>query len=129
MFEQLNVIRMAQAMAAHAGNRQALIARNVANADTPGFRALDLPSFSTTYAETMGGDAMRSTRPGHLVTAAAEAVPMPRAEKGTTAPNGNSVSLEAEMVNAAEVEQQHDLALAIYRSASDLIRTSLGRGR
>jgi flagellar basal-body rod protein FlgB len=129
MFEQLNVIRMAQAMAAHAGSRQALIARNVANADTPGFRALDLPSFANTYAATMGEDAMRSTRPAHLATSTAEALPKPRANKGAMAPSGNSVSLEAEMVSAAEVEQQHDLALAIYRSATDLIRASLGRGR
>jgi flagellar basal-body rod protein FlgB len=42
-------------------------------------------------------------------------------------PNGNTVSLETEMVRAVEVKQQHDMALAVYRTVSDIVRTSLGR--
>jgi flagellar basal-body rod protein FlgB len=46
---------------------------------------------------------------------------------GAASPNGNSVSLEAEMVKAVDVKQQHDMALSIYRSVSEIIRASLGR--
>ena len=45
----------------------------------------------------------------------------------TGSPNGNTVSLEGEMVKAAEARQSHDMALAIYRSTSDLMRTALGK--
>ena len=45
MFEKLELTRMAQALAAHAGARMAVIAQNVANADTPGYKAKDLPDF------------------------------------------------------------------------------------
>ena len=42
-------------------------------------------------------------------------------------PNGNNVSLEGEMLSAAGVRKDHDLALTIYRSSLGLFRTSLGR--
>ena len=127
MFEKLELTRMAQAMAAQAGARMGLIARNVANADTPGFKAMDMPSFAETYADD--GGHMRATRPGHSTGADASMTPLPRRDKGAAAPNGNSVSLETEMVKSAGARQDHEMALAIYRNTSDIIRASLGRSR
>ncbi len=125
MFEKLELVRMAQAMAAHAGARQGEIARNIANADTPGFKARDLPPFAEVYEAPEG---LRATRPGHLApgeASGAEAVA--RHSRSAASPNGNTVSLESEMVAAVEVQQQHEMALAIYRNASDILRASLGR--
>jgi flagellar basal-body rod protein FlgB len=45
----------------------------------------------------------------------------------TTAPNGNSVSLEREMMRAAETRQSHDMALAVYGTARGILRAALGR--
>jgi flagellar basal-body rod protein FlgB len=42
-------------------------------------------------------------------------------------PNGNDVSLDLQMQKAVEARQTHEMALAIYRSTSAIIRTSLGR--
>ncbi|MDT8857992.1 FlgB family protein [Paracoccaceae bacterium Fryx2] len=126
MFEKLEMVRMAQAMAAHAGARQEAIARNVANADTPGYKAVDLPAFAKAYAPP--GGSMRATRPAHLTASDRTMDLTPRVQGGAASPNGNSVSLEGEMVKAVEVRQQHDMALAIYRSTSKILRTSLGRG-
>ncbi|MDZ4093325.1 MAG: FlgB family protein [Paracoccaceae bacterium] len=128
MFEKLEIVRMAQAMASHAGARQGLIARNVANADTPGYKAQDLPDFGKAYQAGDEGT-MRATRPGHLEGTASSMAPQPRNSIGSSSPNGNSVSLEGEMVKAVEVRQQHDMALAIYRNTGDILRASLGRGR
>lgn len=126
MFENLDVIKMANAMSERAGARMAVIAKNIANADTPGFRAMDLPSFAETYRES--GDGLRATRPGHLNHGdSAEA--RVRAAKTTAAPNGNSVSLEQEMVKTADVRKDHEMALAIYRNATEILRASLGRAR
>lgn len=127
MFEKLELTRMAQALAAHSGSRLAVVARNIANADTPGFRAMDLPEFAKTYATS--APAMRATLPGHLGTSPERQQPLARITTGADAPNGNSVSLETEMVKGVEVRQQHDMALAVYKSVSDILRTSLGRGR
>ena len=126
MFEKLQLTAMAQAMSSHAGARMGLIAQNVAHADTPGFKALDLPSFAEAYRAADPG-ALRQTRAGHLAGQDSETRALPRQAGGAEAPNGNSVSLEQEMVKAASVRQDHEMALAIYRNTSDILRASLGR--
>lgn len=127
MFEKLELTRMAQALAAHSGARMAVIARNVANADTPGFKAQDLRPFAKVFAED--GDAMRTSRPGHMAGHGADAPMQNQRAPGREAPNGNTVSLEGEMVKSVEVRQSHEMALAVYRATSDVIRASLGRSR
>ncbi len=127
MFEKLEIIKMAQAMAANAGARMGAIAGNIANADTPGYKARDVPDFAASYAAS--GDGMRATRAGHFSADADAAVPVAVIRRGASSPDGNSVSLEREMVKAAEVREQHDMALSIYRATSDILRDALGRGR
>jgi len=127
MFEKLDLTRMAQALAAHSGARMGGIAQNVAHADTPGYKAQDLPPFDKVFAE--GGEGMRSTRPGHIAGPGGEAPMQPQRAPGREAPNGNTVSLEGEMVKSVEVRQSHEMALAVYRATSDVIRASLGRSR
>ncbi len=124
MFESLSIRHMAQALAEHAGTRLGLIARNVAQADTPGFKAMDLPDFATTY---QGDTAMRATRAGHFTAAGQAMRPQQQATGGEASPDGNTVSLERELVKSVEVRQQHDMALAVYRSTQDILRASLGR--
>jgi flagellar basal-body rod protein FlgB len=125
MFEKLEITRMAQALAAHAGARMGVVAENVAHADTPGYKARDVADFAETY-QAKGG-AMRSTRPEHLHAPGRPAAPQAFVTGGSEAPNGNTVSLEKEMVKSVEVRQSHEMALAIYRATSDVIRASLGR--
>lgn len=127
MFEKLELTKMANAMAERAGARLGVIAQNVANADTPEYKAMDLPSFAETYQDS--GTAMRASRPGHLTADDAASAPLPHRIKGTGAPNGNTVSLEQEMVKTAAIRQDHEMALAIYRNTSDIIRASLGKSR
>lgn len=129
MFEKLTVMSMAQAMANRAGQRLELIARNIANADTPGYKALDVSNFASSYQEA--SMPMRATRAGHLTSAdeGFDTMPRPVATGQSTAPNGNSVSIEQEMVKAASVKQDHEMALAIYRNSTDIIRAALGRSR
>ncbi|WP_149588353.1 FlgB family protein [Tabrizicola flagellatus] len=127
MFEKLELTRMAQALAAHSGARMAVIAENVANADTPDYKARDLPAFADVFRDP--DLPMRATRAGHLTAVGQGHLPDAERVKGHEAPNGNSVSLEAEMVKSVEARQSHDMALAIYRATSDVIRASLGRPR
>lgn len=127
MDQNLNIFQLASGLMAHASERQALIARNVANADTPGYKARDLSPFSAEYAANHM--ALRATRSGHI----APAPNAPRAGVvidsvfGAEAPNGNSVSIEDQMVRASEVRQQHDLAMGIYQKSLQILRISMGR--
>lgn len=126
MFEKLEIVRMAQSMARYASERQQLVARNIANADTPGFEAKDLPDFATSYASSSN---MRHTRAGHISGAIDHMSATPIMVGGSGSPNGNTVSLEGEMVKAVDIKQQHDMALAIYRNTSNVLRSALGQGK
>lgn len=124
MFEALELTRMAQSLASHQGARMSVIAENVANADTPGYQARDVVDFAAVYGEETR---MRATRPGHLDFQPPAGGPVPVVSGESEAPNGNSVSLEMEMVKSADARQMHEMALAVYRATTGVIRTSLGR--
>ncbi|UXX85178.1 FlgB family protein [Roseovarius pelagicus] len=128
MFEKLEIFRMAHAMATHAGTRQAVVARNMANADTPGYAARDIISFADAYRSEAAGFALRATRTSHFGGMAQKIAPesfaVPDQESD---PNGNSVSLEREMLRAVDVKRQHDRAIAIYRSSMSILRTAASR--
>ncbi|MGZ3215435.1 FlgB family protein [Paracoccus sp. T5] len=128
MFEKIEMLRMARAMTQHVSQRHVAAARNIANADTPGYRASDLQPFADSYRKAAAAGSLRVTQPRHLeqpdwTPAAARLVEV----AGPVSPNGNSVSLEEEVVRAAEIKREHDLSLGIYRAGLDLMRTSLGR--
>ncbi len=124
MFEKLELTRMAQTMAAQAGTRLGVIAQNVANADTPGYKAADMSTFAESYSEP--DIKMRATRAGHFGGGDLPA-PAIHHSNGGGSPNGNTVSLEQEMVKAASARQDHEMALAIYRNTSSILRAALGR--
>ncbi|WP_102106843.1 FlgB family protein [Oceaniglobus roseus] len=130
MFDNIAILKTAGALAGHASQRQALTARNVANADTPGYRAMDLPDFAETYRAASGGLAMRRTRPAHLGSfLGADGTPRPVESGAEAAPNGNTVSLEKEMIRAVSLRHEHDLALSVFSKARDILRLSLGKSR
>jgi len=127
--QELTVFSLASALARHASQRQDVIAQNVAHADTPGYKARDITSFSAVLEQGAGAQmSLVQTRPGHVpafqegVFRATE-IDLPGAE----APNGNTVSLEDQMLRSAQAKQNHDLALGVYSKALDILRLSLGR--
>ena len=129
MFEKLEITKMAQGFARQAGARQAEIARNMAHADTPGFKARDMPAFAEVYGAAQG-QGMLASRPGHLGSAnGPEGAAVARVDGSAASPDGNTVSIEREMVRAAEVRQDHAMALSIYQSVSNILRGSLGKAR
>ncbi len=128
MFENLQVFRMADAMARHSGARQAVIAQNMANADTPGYEARDLKPFQAFLKADTEVFRFRATRPDHL-NGVGTLIQIESEERdgAESDPNGNSVSLESEMIHAVDVKRQHDRALAIYRTSLNVLRTAIGR--
>ncbi len=128
MLEAPYLMKMAHNLARHAGARQAQVAKNIANADVPGYRARDLVDFSQTHQQMTGAE-LKATRPGHMPG------PVSRARfetfdiGGEASPNGNTVSLEQEMVRGTDAKSSHELALTVYKSSLDILRSSIGRGR
>ena len=123
MFDRLEMFRLSGALAEHASQRQNAATRNVAQADTPGYRAVAVADFAASLRDEPF--AMRLTRASHLPS------PEPMGARESFAPgpasaDGNTVSIETEMANAARARGDHDRALAIYRHGLSVLRASIG---
>ena len=126
MFQNLDLFKTAMSMARHAGLKQALTSQNVANADTPGYQAKTVEPFAKLVPTAPSSFAMRATRPQHLTPVAAHAdVTVTRG--ADSAPNGNSVVLENEILNSVDAKRQHDRALAVYRASLGMLRGALSK--
>ncbi len=106
--------------------RQTVLAENVANADTPGFKGRDLkePVFSvpTAFAPV-------KTQLGH-VSSFDEGTPDMRARKAAsfeTTPRGNSVVLEDEMIRVAQNQMDYQAAASVYQKGLGLMRIAIGK--
>lgn len=107
--------------------RQSVLAQNVANADTPGFRPRDL----TPFQRELQGQvrlAMARTAPGHGQGSPLAALNA-RTERNLAevVPDGNAVSLDREAMRIAETDTAHQLAMAVHRSFMGMFRATLGR--
>ncbi|TNJ42266.1 FlgB family protein [Phaeobacter sp. B1627] len=128
VFERLNVFNIAYSMATHAGKRQALISENIANADTPGYHAKDIKPFTEVFAAGEAQGDMTASRGAHLHGANGSGFDWAvTTDDSSIDPNGNSVSVEEQILNGVEAKRQHDRALAVYRSSMNILRASLGR--
>lgn len=130
MFKSLELSRMAQAMASHAARRQGVVAQNIAHADTPGYRARDIAPFSETYQTPDRRLSLRATHAAHLPgrVGAGFAASLTEVERAApnAAINGNSVSLDTEMVQAAQTRLAHETALGVYATLRAITRAARG---
>lgn len=107
--------------------RLSVLAQNVANADTPGFRPRDLTPFRRELEGQLRLSLAR-TQPGHGAGSPLAAVNA-RTERSAAevAPDGNAVSLDREALRVAETDTAHQLAMAVHRSFMGMFRLTLGR--
>lgn len=118
------------------GQRQQLIAQNVANADTARYVAEDLKPFSFDARVDMartgqagGAQAMTATQAGHMAprtpsraNAAWKSVKTPDSE---TTLNGNAVVLEEEMIKMGDARMQYDAAIGFYEKSLNMLRLAV----
>ncbi|HEY4125347.1 MAG TPA: flagellar basal body rod protein FlgB [Rhizomicrobium sp.] len=115
--------------------RQGALSQNVANADTPGYGARDLkaPDFESLLRKTAKGgetsSGLRTTDAHHIAIQASSETSgftdyaAPDVEASL---NGNSVSLEGEMMKMADTQASYQAATNIYSKAIDMMRTAIG---
>ena len=113
-------------------SRQGLLAENVANAETPGFRGRDLQAF--TFKDHLpGAEGMRvatvATAREHIVALGPDdgAFRTRTVDGFEITPNGNSVTLEDEMMKVAQNQMDYQTVTTLYTRSMRLLRTALGR--
>ena len=124
MLGDIPLFQLADRRLAWIDSRQRLLAQNIANADTPGWKPRDLPAFSADLRQA--GGAIARTDPGHLGPTAAQA-DASRQLHGERAPDGNAVALDDQLARLAETETAHDLASDLYKKYLGFFRLAIGR--
>lgn len=107
--------------------RQNVLAANIANVNTPGYRGRDVQSFDQLLAG--GGDlAPVQTQPAHLSgTRPTGLAPQTRDPQTTKALDGNSVTLDQQLIKVADTETTQNLVTTIWKTYIGMFNTALGK--
>jgi flagellar basal-body rod protein FlgB len=110
--------------------RMPVLAQNVANADTPGYKAKDVqaPDFKK-MVEANQRLAIARTSPLHLssstMLSAALAVTLQETTYETN-PNGNNVSIEEQVQKVSMNASEYQLALNLHESVDKMFNIAIG---
>ena len=108
-------------------SRQKVLAENVANADSPGFRPSDLKAPAIGAGQSV---AMAQTSAGHMGLSGQRGGFDPtKAQRFEITPNGNAVVLEDEMLKVAQNQSDYQLAASLYSKGLGLMKIAIGKGR
>ena len=117
--------------------RQSLIAQNVANADTPGYRPKDLVAvdFKDMLEKKATGTAHKvgvaKTDAQHIGMANDSVTANARKSRDTyeVAPAGNAVIMEEQLMHAGQNSMDYNLMVNVYQKQMGLFRIALGSGQ
>ena len=105
--------------------RQATVATNIANANTPGFTARDVRPFQDILDSTQLG--MTVTNPMHISTGPVDlpASTKKNADPWETTQSGNTVSVEQEMLKAGQVSRSYSLTTNVLKAFNNMLLSSV----
>ena len=112
--------------------RQRVLAENVANADTPNYRARDIaaPDFSRELS-LVSSVGLERTDPNHIAGPAGGGGDSPFATDASARyeirPRGNSVSHEDEMMKVGSNQMDYEAVTSMYTHSLGLIRIAIDR--
>ncbi|SDA11480.1 flagellar basal-body rod protein FlgB [Methylobacterium sp. UNC378MF] len=109
----------------HLAARQAVISGNIANANTPGYRARDLTPFRDLLDKTVLS--MAASQPGHLEIDGPGARPARAASKDgwDIVHSGNSVSIEEQLMKSGEVSRDQALNGGVVKAFNRMLALSV----
>lgn len=111
--------------------RQGLLAENVANAETPGYKGRDLKQYD--FADRVGFSSASvtttATQPLHFSVGGGDggAFGAQRMANFEITPEGNGVTLEDEMMKVTTNMMDYQAATSLYQKSIKIIRTALGK--
>jgi flagellar basal-body rod protein FlgB len=131
MLDGIDVFRITGARMRQLSERQNVLAQNIANADTPHYRARDVKpfQFDSALLRTQGGVAplrLAGSQAGHITGGrGGAAITTDRANSYSEDPTGNTVDLEEQMVKQSDVAKNYDLATLVYKRSAALMRSAV----
>lgn len=122
----------------HLAERQRVVAQNIANSETPGFKAQEVaaPDFSALLAQQGSAGRAAVARPQVEITGAMAALGARRPRGGSTTldhdvtetkPDGNNVTLEDQLLKMGQIQADFAAMTNLYRKQQALLKTAIGR--
>ncbi len=129
---QNQTISAMEAYMTRLSQRQQIVASNLANIDTPGFKTKDV-SFHATMHELLSQDAvnLQSTRPEHN-TGTIQVFPQAQVfevQGLTSGEDQNNVDLDKEMLKLSQTSFAYSLITQMIRGKFGMIATSINEGK
>lgn len=133
---QISVFSLMKARLQMLGERQKVIAENVANVSTPGYVPSDInkDAFAATLqrmsgqghgAGGLGRPAMAATHAGHMAAPNAPSAPgisTTKSPDSETTLDGNAVVVEEQMMKIAETRMDFETMVGLYQKSLGLLR-------
>ncbi len=112
--------------------RQGLLAENVANAETPGYRGRDLAQYDYAARDRQMSHASLvtiATQPMHISVSSGEGTVFDaqRMANFEVTPEGNGVTLEDEMMKVTTNLMDYQAATSLYQKSIGILRIALGK--
>lgn len=131
LFGDLPLVGMLKQRMSWHEQRQGVLAQNVANADTPGYKARDLKDL--TFPELVGkgaagGVAMVATDARHIgPSSGASDASSERRKPFEVTPQGNAVVLEDEVMRVAQNVSDYQMVADLYGRGLGMLKMAVGR--
>lgn len=109
--------------------RQAVLAQNIANADTPGYKAKDITAPDFKKLVDAGSKLRLSATNGkHIQSggAGSDFKLIKRPMTNELNPNGNNVAIEDEISQVAQNQAEYQKVLNLYSKAISMFKTAIG---
>ncbi len=130
--DSISLFRVVDKQLRYLGQRQETLAKNIANANTPGYQAMDLaaPDFQSAMNSVQPVE-MAATAPAHfgVVTGASAPAKEKPIVPWEISPDGNSVVLEQQMMEASSTQANYQMATELYRKYIGMMKLALGSNR
>jgi len=133
-FSGINLFGLVKKRMAYLSERHAVLSKNIANADTPGYKPMDLKPVdfrSMVASESSLKTNLETTNPGHIKGLSGNNR-FSSQKQGTTfevKPSGNQVVVEEQMMKIAENNIDYQTATGIYKKMTEIMRVAIGGGR
>lgn len=124
------LFELASQQARYLAVRQATVASNVANANTPDYKARDVVPFAEVLTRTGSAHGLAMTASAHVASSEGEV--RTKTVKSNDAwdalETSSSVSLEQEMLKAGEVSRDHNLNTGIVKAFHRMLMSAVKAG-
>lgn len=129
--DEFALFKMSKERMDWAARRQEVLAKNIANADTPKYMARDIgdPQFKEMLRRPTETQTA-ITNPKHMQGPAIDNNSyrsIKDARPYEVSPDGNGVVIEQQMMKVSETKGRHELAANLYQKHLRMLKTSLGR--